>query len=79
MKPATPWNDEDDATGGYIIAKPNGSLVAFYIYDRKIFDEYLFKLTKFERGSVTRHKYMTIEKSSNRTFLKLNLQIRFKA
>jgi hypothetical protein len=77
MKPASIWNDSDDATGGYIIAKPNGELVAFYIYDRTLFDDYLFRLTKFERGSITKHEFLTIYSEGNRSFIKLNLQIRF--
>lgn len=82
MTPATVWDDADDATGGYIIVKPDGSLVAFYIYNRRLFDEYLFRNTKFERGSTTRHKFMKLypEKDANgvsHTYIKLNLQIRF--
>lgn len=82
LTPATVWNDADDATGGYIIVKPDGSLVAFYIYNRRLFDEYLFRNTRFERGSTTRHKFMNLyeEKDENgisRIFIKLNLQIRF--
>lgn len=77
MKPASAWYDEDDATGGYIIAKPNGALVAFFIYDRRLFDNYLMKLTKFERGSITKHDFMVVYKQGNKFFVKLNLQIRF--
>lgn len=34
MGSATPWADKDDATGGYIVVRPDGGLVASYIYNR---------------------------------------------
>jgi len=79
MKPATIWNDEDDATGGYIIAKPNGELVAFFIYDRKLFDEYLYTFTFFERADTKRHDFMQAYEMNKKVFINLNLQIRFKS
>ena len=78
MKPSFVWNDEDDATGGYIIAKPNGELVAFFIYNRKLLDEYLYKRTFFERGSATKHNFMRAYMLGNQVYINLNLQIRFK-
>jgi hypothetical protein len=84
MKPAVPWDDLDSATGGCIIVKRDGTLVAFYVYNRKNFDNYLIRSTRFERGSTGRHGYMCLyrekdENGSEQTFIKLNLQIRFTA
>jgi len=81
MEPATAWDDIDDATGGYIIAKPDGKLVAFFLYDRKLFDTYLYTSTFFERGSTGKHHFMQVYKCkhTNKVLLKLNLQIRFKS
>ena len=48
LTPATEWNGEEDASGGYIIVKENGDLVAFLIYDRALLLKYLFNHTKLE-------------------------------
>jgi len=79
MKPAIIWDDKDEATGGYIIAKPNGELVAFFIYDRSLFDDYLYAFTFFERASTTRHDFMQAYEMDKKVFINLNLQIRFKS
>ena len=80
MMPSEPWNDSDDATGGYIVVRPDGKIVAFYVYNRKLFDEYLLNCTRFERPSTSRHHYMNLIPTENKNeyLLKLNLQIRFK-
>ena len=77
MVPSEPWKDFDDASGGYVIVLPDGELIAFYIYNRALFDTYLYNNTRFERADTSRHDYMTIYKDNGRYFLKLNLQIRF--
>ncbi len=77
MIPSEPWNDVDEASGGYVIVLPTGDLIAFYIYNRALFDQYLVENTKFERGSTTRHKYMSVYKDGSDYYIKLNLQIRF--
>ena len=77
MMPSEPWDDVDEASGGYVIVLPSGELIAFYIYNRALFDQYLVKNTKFERGSTSRHKYMSVYKNDSEYFIKLNLQIRF--
>ena len=77
MIPSTPWNDIDEASGGYVIVLPNGNLIAFYVYNRALFDQYLVENTRFERGSTSRHDYMTVYKEGTNFYIKLNLQIRF--
>lgn len=77
LKPADEWHDTDDATGGYITVLSDGGMMVFYIYDRALFDEYLFKNTKFERASTTRHGYMSLYTLDGKVYVKLNLQIRF--
>ena len=77
MMPSVPWNDVEEASGGYVIVLPNGELIAFYIYNRALFDQYLVQNTKFERASTSRHKYMSVFKDGSEFFIKLNLQIRF--
>ena len=77
MKPATRWDGEDDATGGYIIVKTDGDVLAFHIYNRDSFRNYLMNNTRLERGSTTRHGFGTLYEEDNKIKIKLNLQIRF--
>lgn len=54
MTPATEWSGEEDASGGYIIVKSDGELVAFLIYDRSLLLKYLFNNTKLEHPSFSK-------------------------
>jgi len=54
LTPSTEWCGEEDASGGYIIVKSNGELVAFLIYDRAQLLSYLFNNTQLEHPSFSR-------------------------
>lgn len=77
MRPSTVWDGKYDANGGYLIVKEDGDIVCYHIYDKLIFENYLFSNTGLETASSTRHEFGTIEKSNNELYFKLNLQIRF--
>ncbi len=79
LMPSTVWNAIDDASGGYIIVRPDGGLVALYVYNTYLFEKYLYESTIFERASTSKHKFMELypDVNSDDYFLKLNLQIRF--
>lgn len=77
MQPASPWDGNDEANGGYVIVTSAGDVVAYHIYNRDHFEEYLFETTNFERGSTSRHGFADLYKDGRSTFMKLNLQIRF--
>lgn len=77
MMPSKPWNGKDEANGGYIIVRRDGEVLAYYIYNRDKFEDYLYNNTYFERGSTTKHKFATIYEEDGKAFIKLNLQIRF--
>ena len=80
MQPAKPWSGREEASGGYIIARTDGVVVAYHIYNRDFFEEYLLCNTKLERASSARHEYCTIYRGEDGgLYLNLNLQIRFKA
>lgn len=78
MLPATTWSGRYDATGGYIVVKGDGDIVCFHIYDRNMLEDYLFKNTKFETPSTTRHNFGYIYKDDGKFYFDLVLQIRFK-
>lgn len=77
MTPATKWKGIDDANGGYIIVTKTGDVVAYHIFNRDSFKEYLLKNTKFEHASTSRHGYASLYKENGKLFIKLNMQIRF--
>lgn len=77
MVPSKPWDGYDEANGGYIIVKTDGEVLAYHIYNRNAFEDYLLNNTTFERASSSRYEYGLIYEESEEYFLKLNLQIRF--
>ena len=77
MTPATAWDGHDEANGGYIVVTSAGKVLAYHIYNRDFFKEYLMNNTKYERASTSRHGYASLYKENGKTYIKLNLQIRF--
>lgn len=94
MTSEKPWKGIYDATGGIIIAKENGDVVCFHIYDFNLFREYLIENTIFEQPSTGEDKenpgnirttkgtkkyyYGWLYKEGDDLKYKINLQIRFK-
>ncbi len=78
MDPGVQWSGEDNANGGYIVAKSDGEVLAYHLYNRDKFKQYLFDNTKFERASTSKHGYAVLYKIGNKMYVNLNLQIRFK-
>lgn len=78
LQPTKIWNGLDEANGGYIIVKDDGEILAYHLYDRNSFENYLLQNTKLETASTGRHKFGKIYKENEKIFIKLNLQIRFK-
>ncbi|MDR0569831.1 MAG: HpaII family restriction endonuclease [Clostridiales Family XIII bacterium] len=77
MKPATPWDGSDEATGGYIVVKTDGEILAYHLYNRDSFKGYLLNNTRFESAGTTRHEYAKLYEDNGEVYIKLNLQIRF--
>ncbi|WP_457562742.1 HpaII family restriction endonuclease [Caminibacter pacificus] len=77
MTPETPWKGIYDANGGYIVAKENGEVLCYHIYNHNAFQEYLFKNTKFDSPSSSKHEYGSIYEDNGEFYINLNLQIRF--
>lgn len=79
MFPAKRWDGRDDATGGYLIVRSNGEVVAFHIYNRNQFEDYLLEHTVFETPSMSRHGFGEVVSTRNGYEFSLNLQLRFDA
>ena len=78
MVPHTPWKGKYEANGGYLVVKDDGDVLCYHIYDRNLFEDYLFYNTKLEKASSSRYEYASLYKEDNKLKYKLNLQIRFK-
>ena len=78
MKPAKPWDGLDEANGGYIIVKANGEILAYHIYNRNFFEQYLLDNTVLEKASTSRHDYMRLYVKDGEMYIKMNLQVRFR-
>ena len=78
MKPAKVWDGLDEANGGYIIVKSDGEILAYHIYNRNFFEQYLLDNTIMEKASTKRHEYMILYEENGEIYIKLNLQVRFR-
>ena len=78
MKPATVWDGLDEATGGYIVVTKEGNVLAYHIYNRNYFEEYLLSNTKYETASTSRHDFGEVYSENGEDFIKLNLQVKFR-
>ncbi|REE16842.1 HpaII restriction endonuclease [Winogradskyella pacifica] len=92
MTSETPWLGEYDLFGGVIIAKNDGDIVCFHIYDFNLFRSYLLNNTKFEQPATgedgnnpgnrkktgKKYYYGWLENDLDDLIFKINLQIRFK-
>ncbi len=78
MKPSVLWDGLDEANGGYIVVSSTGDVLAYHLYNRNFFEQYLIDNTKLERGSTDRHGFAVVYKEDGRYYINLNLQIRFK-
>ena len=77
LMPSKVWTGKYDATGGYLIVKESGDILAYHIYNKNEFENYLFENTRLIRASTTRHKFGSIYTENKKQMIKLNLQIRF--
>lgn len=77
MQSSKPWVGVEDANGGYIIVREDGDVLCYHIFDRRSFEEYLIRNTKFDTPSIDRHGFAYVYNENGEYKLKLNMQIRF--
>lgn len=78
MRAAEVWQREYQATGGYLIVRQDGEVICYHFYFAKQFEEYLFRNTKLDTPSSSRHGFGNIYQGNDgEKKMKLNLQIRF--
>lgn len=78
MMPSEVWSGMYDATGGYLVVKKDGEVVCYHLYNRNLFENYLFESTYFDTASTSKYKFGEIYLEKGKPFFKLNLLVRFK-
>jgi len=74
----TDWLGNEDANGGYITVKNDGSVVCYHLYNRTEFENYLLDYTYFDKPSTSKFHYMSVYKENDEYKIKLCLQVRFR-
>lgn len=77
MVPSKPWDGFMKAHGGYIVVKDDGEVLCYHLYNRDVFQMYLYNNTRLEAPSSTRHDYGKLYEKDGKLYFNLNLQIRF--
>lgn len=77
MMPNTEWDWILTTLWWIILVKKDGDVLCYYLYNLRDFQDYLFDNVKFDTPSTTRYGIGKIIKEWWRSFIKLNLQIRF--
>lgn len=77
MTPGRPWQANLKAYGGYIIVKPDGSLLSLSASNEDSFREYLLARAYFDTPGVSRHKFGTLYAIDGEPYIDLSMQIRF--
>ena len=78
MEPAIIWDGIYEASGGYIIVTKQWDILAYHIYNRNYFEEYLLNNTKYETTSKSRHEFGEVYSECEKDLIKLNLQNSFR-
>ena len=77
LRPTNEWNGDVNSFRGLILAKTDGQVLIYYLYNLSEFQDYLFREVKFETPSTSRHDFGQIFYEGDSHKLKLNLQVRF--
>ncbi len=77
MTPTTPWSGQPNDFGGLILVKQSGDVLFYYLYNMADFQNFLYSNLKFEYGSRSRHNFGTPYQEGGKTYINLNLQLRF--
>lgn len=72
------WDGRSNVTGGYIVAKSDGDVLAYHTTLTDEFKDFLVEKLGLETPSSSRHNAMQIYKENGKYFINFNLQVRFK-
>jgi type II restriction enzyme len=75
MRPAKIYNGADSAVEGFIMVGGNGELLCYHKSELPVFQEFLYRNTRFEKGSLDKDKYGFLERENGSYYFKLNAKI----
>lgn len=75
MRAAKIYNGTDSAVEGILLATGEGELLCYHKSERQTFADFLYRNTRFEKGSVDKDKYGFLEKENGVYYFKLNVKI----
>ena len=75
MRPAKIYNGTDSAVEGMFLTDGNGEILCYHQSKRRIFADFLYQNTRFEKGSVDKDKYGFLERENGAYYFKLNVKI----
>lgn len=78
LRPSKKWEGDPAMFKGLILAKQDGQVLFYYLYNILEFRDFLFQNLKFEQASTSRHRFGQIYRENDEVRIKLNLQLRFK-
>ena len=79
MMPSNKWDGNYEISGGLLTVKNDGDVLCHHLfYDKQSLNNYLYKNTKLETPSTSRHDFGEIFEDNGDFYFKLNLQIRLK-
>lgn len=78
MRLSKTWDGRSNVTGGYIVAKSDGDVLAYHTTLADEFKDFLVEKLGLETPSSSRHNAMQIYKKDDRYYINFNLQVRFK-
>ncbi len=70
------WTGIYDATGGIIVVKDNSEVLCYHLIDFNKFKLFLRNSTIIDSPSGSRHGYGSVYSENNKSYIKLNFQIR---
>ena len=75
MRPAKIYNGTDSAVEGMLLTNGDGEVLCYHKSDRQTFADFLYRNTRFEKGSVDKDKYGFLERENGVYYFKLNVKI----
>lgn len=76
MTSKTVWSGQYQVIGGIIIVKPNAETLCYHLIDFNKFKAYLKNTSKLDNPSGSKMGYGSLYKEKNRSYIKLNFQIK---
>lgn len=75
MRPAKIFDGTDSAVEGMLVINGDGSIIGYHKNERKTFEDFLYLNTRFEKGSLHKDRYGSLEREHGTYFFKLNVKI----